>query len=359
MNTIWIFIFFIFIILFCWILFLLFKTKKQFKKSQNDLLQLKDILYTAPHGYYFEYQTTDKIFSYCSDKLRLLLNITDKTSPFQNLIKNINSKEYHTVLKLFYDLKEQEKPFDTEITDSTTQMHFSLNGRIIYSTILNQKLFIVWFNNHSFEHQRLLIEQKEAQILSEKINIFSSALNLIPFPIALKKGNFSFINTFLKKNETETTNFHWNELKASFDEADSLSLRYGQDKTSEEGLQVLLKDTETTYKQLLKELPLGVALFNSTGKLQFFNSIFSNHWMLDHSFLKKMPSFEDILDKIQEKNLLLQIKDFSLYKKTELEIFLNLTHTREEFLYLSGNKIIKQTMLVAPKGGILILTEQK
>ena len=57
--------------------------------------------------------------------------------------------------------------------------------------------------------------------------------------------------------------------------------------------------------------------------------------------------------------MLPQIKDFSIYKKSAIETFSKLTNSYEEFLYLSGNKIIKQTMLVAPQGGILILTEQK
>ena len=354
-----VFFFFISISIFLFLAINLHKTKKQSYQIQNDLTILKDILYTSPNGYYFEYQFQDDIFSYCSDKLCLLLNVKDKKTSFSQLIKSINFNDYQSVLNAFSDLKEYERSFDIEITDDTTHMHFSLNGRVIYSSALNKKLFIVWFNNQSFKHQQLICECNKSLELSDKINIFSSALNLIPFPIEITKNDLKFTNSFFNQHTEDLSNFYWNEHKTSFDNHSSLLLKYGQDKTTEEGLQVLLNDAESTYKHLLKELPFGVSLFDSAGKLKFFNSKFSNIWSLDISFLKKEPAFADILDKIQEKNLLLHIKDFSKYKKEALETFLNLTNIHEEFLYLDKNQIVKQKMLVAPKGGILILTEEK
>lgn len=356
-----IFFFFIFFILTGLILFLsihLIKIKKTETRIKNDLALIKDILYTAPHGYYFEYQSAEGIISYCSDKLRLLLNSSNQKTTFQELIKNINSSDYQPVLNAFFELREKEKPFDVELSDEITKMHFFLNGRVIYSK-QNKKLFVVWFNNHSFEYQRLLLEQKETKMLSNKINVFLSALNLLPFPIEIKKNNLKFTNTFFNQNINNLSNYYWNENKINFDPAETLVLKYGQDKTTEDGLQALLNDAQTTYKHLLKELPFGVALFDSKAKLKFFNSKFLNLWSLELSFLKKEPSFSEILDKIQEKNLLLHIKDFAQYKKGSLEIFLNLTNAYEEFLYLNNNKIVKQKMLTAPQGGILILTEEK
>ncbi len=354
-----VFFFFISIGILLFLLINLNKTKKLSDQIKNELTILKDILYTSPTGYYFEYQFQDNTFSYCSDKLCLLLNIKDKKTPFTKLIQNINFDDYQSVLNSFSDLKEHEKSFDIEITDNTTHMHFLLNGRVIYSSGLNKKLFIVWFNNQSSKHQQLVYEQNKSLDLSNKINVLSSALNLIPFPIEITQNDLKFTNSFFNQNIEDLSNFYWNEHKTNFDTHSILLLKYGQDKTTEEGLQVLLNDAETTYKHLLKELPFGVALFDSTAKLKFFNSKFLNLWSLDVSFLKKEPSFGDILDKIQEKNLLLHIKDFSKYKKEALETFLNLTNTHEEFLYLDKNQIVKQKMLVAPKGGILILTEEK
>ena len=110
-----VFFFFISISIFLFLAINLHKTKKQSYQIQNDLTILKDILYTSPNGYYFEYQFQDDIFSYCSDKLCLLLNVKDKKTSFLQLIKNINFNDYQSVLNAFSDLKEHEKSFDIEI----------------------------------------------------------------------------------------------------------------------------------------------------------------------------------------------------------------------------------------------------
>lgn len=361
MNAFIISCFLVLTITFCLLIFSFIKTKKKLLKTNDDLMQIKDILYTAPHGYYFEYQTTNGFCSYCSDKLRLLLNITDKTLSFDNIIQNLNSPEKEDVLKAFYELKMDEKPFDIELNSQTTNMHFLLNGRIIYSHASNQKLFVVWFNNHSFQHQLLQKEKKTTLDLIQKTLLLKEGLDLIPFPIQIEENQTKsgFCNSFYQSHLNELSDFHWNELKTFLPPNNAITLKYGQDKTTEEGLQTLLKEAETTYKLLLKEIPFGVALFNEKAELKFFNSKFSDIWSLDYSFLKKEPSYSEILDKIQEKNMLSQIKDFAQYKKTSLDIFAKLSQSHEEFLYLNNNQIVKQTMIVAPQSGILLLTEKK
>ena len=228
-----VFFFFISIGILLFLLVNLNKIKKQSYQIKNELTTLKDILYTSPTGYYFEYQFQDSIFSYCSDKLCILLNIKDKKTPFQYLIKNINFDNYQSVLNAFFDLKEHEKSFDIEITDNTTHMHFSLNGRVIYSSSLNKKLFIVWFNNQSSKHQQLVYEQNKSLELTDKINVLTSALNLIPFPIEITKNDLKFINSSFNQNIEDLSNFYWNEHKTNFDNHSSLLLKYGQDKTTE------------------------------------------------------------------------------------------------------------------------------
>ena len=67
-----VFFFFISIGILLFLLINLNKTKKLSNQIKNELTILKDILYTSPTGYYFEYQFQDNTFSYCSDKLCLL-----------------------------------------------------------------------------------------------------------------------------------------------------------------------------------------------------------------------------------------------------------------------------------------------
>ena len=95
---------------------------------------------------------------------------------------------------------------------------------------------------------------------------------------------------------------------------------------------------------LLRELPYAVLLFDSTARLTFFNQKFCELWNMENYFLKKEPSYSEILDKIQEKNLLPQVKDFAQYKKIQMDNFFQLTKTVEEFLYLTDGKIIKRVV---------------
>lgn len=351
-------------ILICIILtsFLIAKGRIRLHKAEEYGNQLEDLLDSAPDGYFYETVVKQKSYFYCSRRLCLMLNIVDKKAPFEKLLEQLDTEESLKISEAYKNLKENSIPFDINVSSKNTRFHFTLSGRILNSPHMQSKTFVVWFKDTTSK-TALLIEERQSYIhLLKQREVLTQTLNTLPFPLYMQdtEGNICFENKIYEEEKEDDSNFHWVELPLQLTKNEkTYLLKYGQDKTTEDGLSALLNDAERAHRMILKELPYGIIEFDATAKSIYFNMNFCDIWGLEPYFLKKNPSFEELLDKIQEKGVLPQVKDFTQYKKQQLATFAQLTKTTEDFLYLSGGQIIKRLIIPVAKGGILILDEKK
>lgn len=329
------------------------------KETQN---QLEDILDSAPDGYFCETHFKKGIITHCSRRLCLMLNIVDKSTNFEGIISRLQPQTTTELEKAFNELKQNGIPFDLTTASETSLMHFILSGRLLYSGANHYRTYVIWFKDMT-QKTALLIEARQAYThLLQQREILTQTLNTLPFPLYVqdKNGSLCFANKAYKIENEDDADIHWVELPLTLTQSENTySLKYGQDKTTEEGLNTLLNDAERAHKMLLKELPFGVILFNASAQLTFFNTAFCDLWGIDAHWLKKEPLYAELLDKIQERGLLPQVKDFAQYKKVQLNTFAQLTKTSEEFLYLPNGQIVRRLMIPHTKGGVLILDEKK
>ena len=75
--------------------------------------------------------------------------------------------------------------------------------------------------------------------------------------------------------------------------------------------------------------------------------------------MKKEPSFDAYLNKLQEKGFLPQVKDFAQYKKEQADRFSLLVHATEELIYLPNNRIIRRLLIPYSQGSVLFVDEDK
>ncbi len=342
--------------------FLIGRARLKIHRAEEATSQLEDILDSAPDGYFCETHIKKTIITQCSRRLCLMLNIVEKNINLDGICEHLQQEAAIELKAAFQTLQKKGTPFDLTAASDSGLMHFNLSGRLLFSGESGYKAYVIWFKDMT-QKTALLIEERQAYTrLLQQREILTQTLNTLPFPLYVqdKSGNVCFSNKAYSAEKEEEPDIHWVELPLVFTRNDgAYSLKYGQDKTTEEGLNALLSDAERAHKMVLKELPFGVILFDSSARLRFFNSAFCDLWGIGEHFLKKEPLFSEMLDKIQERGLLPQVKDFAQYKKIQLNTFAQLTKTTEEFLYLPNGQIIRRLMIPHAKGGILILDEKK
>ncbi len=331
-------------------------------KTEEYANQLEELLDSAPDGYFYETKLRNGSYSYSSRRLCLMLNVVDKKVAFSKLLEQLDEEEAPKIDIAYNKLKESGTPFDINISSKNGLFHFTLTGRVLYTPNSHLKTFVVWFKDTT-EKTALLIEERQSYIhILKQREILTQTLNALPFPLCMQdnEGCICFANKIYDQEKEDNADTHWVELPLKLNKSEkNYLLKYGQDKTTEEGLTALLNDAERAHRMLLKELPYGIIEFDATAKLSYFNTRFCDIWGIEQHFLKRNPSFEELLDKVQEKGVLPQVKDFAQYKKLQLSTFAQLTKTTEDFLYLSGGKIIRRLIIPVAKGGILILDENK
>ena len=342
--------------------FLIGKMRIRLHKSMEYANQLEDLLDLAPDGYFYETTLKKGSYCYCSRRLCLMLDIVDKKTSFSKLLEQLDEEESPKIAQAYNSLKENGIPFDINVSSKKTHFHFTLSGRVLKTSLSQIKTFVVWFKDTT-EKTTLLIEERQSYIhLLKQREVLTQTLNTLPFPLCMQdsEGEICFANKIYEQEKEDESDVHWVELPLTLNKSEKkYLLKYGQDKTTEEGLTALLNDAERAHKMLLKELPYGIIEFDATARLSYFNMEFCDIWEMEPHFLKKNPSFEELLDKVQEKGVLPQVKDFAQYKKQQISTFAQLTKTTEDFLYLSGGKIVRRLIIPVAKGGILILDEKK
>ncbi len=337
------------------------RLRAKIRKCMESANQMEDILESAPDGYFCMTRIGDKEFMRCSRRLCLLLNIVETNASLNEVLNRLDTQDAKLLSESFHNLVYKGMPFELTVATENKRLFLVVIGRVLFMNDTKQNSYVMWFKDMT-RKTALLIEERQAYThLLQQREILTKTLNTLPFPLYVEDKNSTvcFANKAYFESKEDFSDMHWVEMGLSLGKNLPYTLKYGQDKTTEEGLATLLADAERAHRTVLKEIPFGVVLFDSTAHLTFFNNSFCELWGIDAHWLKKEPLYATFLDKIQEKGLLPQVKDFAQYKKVQLSAFAQLTKTTEEFLYLPGGQIVRRLMIPHANGGVLILDERK
>ena len=358
-----VFIWFYSFIVVCLIISMVFvaRVRKKARKSVEMANQMEDILDSAPDGYFCYTSIHGKEYTKCSRRLCLLLNIVETTASFNTILDRLSADDTRLLTESFQNLVQKNMPFELTVSTRGKKLYFVVTGRVLHTIDTKITSFVLWFKDVTHKTALLIEERQSYKQLLQQREILTKTLNALPFPLYVEDNQaiVCFENKAYTTMNEDTNDMHWVEIPLSLGKNASFALKYGQDKTTEEGLSALLTEAERAHRSVLKELPFGVVLFNASAQVIFFNSAFCDLWKIDAHWLKKEPEYADFLDKVQEKVLLPQVKDFAQYKKNQMKTFAQLTRTTEEYLYLPGGQIIRRLMIPYAQGGVLILDERQ
>lgn len=343
--------------------FFVLKHKRQESLLLDQIAALEDSLNAAPEGFLCHVVGNKHHCEQwiCSARFRILFNLAEDQVSLQSVLNVLRIADQTILKQAFERLEKQGKRFDIVVEGEVESAVFRMRGVVLSSGV--RQSVIIWAQNiaeqkhQQAEKQGLLIQAQE------RINQLTTLLNALHLPIMLTNGarDILFKNTACQGVESleENSALRWKEVIIPDLINQSLVLKYAQDTTREENLESLLADALAANRHVLKELSAGVCLFDARGKVIFFNKSFSELWHLEMYWLKKEPSFDAYLNKLQEKGFLPQVKDFAQYKKEQIDRFSLLAHATEELIYLPNNRIIRRLMIPYTQGSVLFVDEDK
>lgn len=116
-----------------------------------------------------------------------------------------------------------------------------------------------------------------------------------------------------------------------------------------------LRRSRQSLTQLIEALPMGVAIFDETGRLSAHNSIYARLWSLPDTYLNAGPSESELLDRLRDARQLPEQRDFAAWKREQLS--LPGAETQEDFWHLPQGRSLRIVKQSHPGGGKLVLFE--
>jgi signal transduction histidine kinase len=126
------------------------------------------------------------------------------------------------------------------------------------------------------------------------------------------------------------------------------------DMTEVENVRADLNTQREAHIRTLNHLPLGIASFDRTKRLTFYNQAYVDLWKLDEAFLKHQPSDGDILDKLRAAGQLPVQADFKSWKTHILDAYRS-TEAKEFWWSLPDGRHLRVVANPNPLGGITYL----
>ncbi|MDX1950361.1 MAG: PAS-domain containing protein [Rickettsiales bacterium] len=118
-----------------------------------------------------------------------------------------------------------------------------------------------------------------------------------------------------------------------------------------------LKFSNELQNRLVESLNNAIAIYGTNKRLEYFNQAFVNMWKLDADWLKKSPTYSEILDVLREKRKLPEQIDFVNFKKENDAMFNNLFSKKEDYYYLPDNSVYKVVIIPYQQRGLLFYYE--
>ena len=109
--------------------------------------------------------------------------------------------------------------------------------------------------------------------------------------------------------------------------------------------------------EVLDSLSAGIAVFGAEGRLQSFNTPYTEIWDLDREWLDSGPTFGAILDRLREHRSLPEAADFRAFKDQQAGQFETLTGTAQSLLHLPDGRTLNSLVSSRPPGGLVFSYE--
>lgn len=132
---------------------------------------------------------------------------------------------------------------------------------------------------------------------------------------------------------------------------------YAKDITHLKSVETELEKQLTTLEDVLDSSSSAMTIYDSDGKLQFYNQAYVRMWGLEESFLLRHPTFAETLEMLRELRKLPEQINFPVFKEQRLKIFTESNEPHEELFYLPDDRTIRNVTIPHSRGGILFIYE--
>ncbi len=126
------------------------------------------------------------------------------------------------------------------------------------------------------------------------------------------------------------------------------------DMTEVESVKADLNIQREAHIRTLNNLPLGIASFDRTKRLHFYNQAYVDLWKLDDTFLKHQPHDGEILDRLRAAGQLPVQADFKSWKSNILESYRSV-EAKEFWWSLPDGRHLRVVANPNPLGGVTYL----
>jgi signal transduction histidine kinase len=128
----------------------------------------------------------------------------------------------------------------------------------------------------------------------------------------------------------------------------------GIDATEVATLRAELHRVRDAHRRTLDELTTGVAIFDGSQRLTFYNTAYRGLWDLEPAFLDQGPTDSAVLDKLRAARKLPEEQDFRQWKAELYEAY-RATESREMVWYLPDGRTLRVVTTQNPEGGVTYL----
>jgi len=128
----------------------------------------------------------------------------------------------------------------------------------------------------------------------------------------------------------------------------------GIDATEVAMLRAEIRRVGEAHRRTLDQLATGVAIFDGSQKLTFYNTAYRALWDLEPSFLDQSPTDSAVLDKLRTTRKLPEEQDFRQWKNQLHEAY-RATEPFETVWYLPDRRTLRVVTTQNPEGGVTYL----
>lgn len=120
------------------------------------------------------------------------------------------------------------------------------------------------------------------------------------------------------------------------------------------------KDTKrliNAYDTVLDHLSTAIAVYDTSGTLQYYNQAYVNLHTFDDEFLRTKPRLDEVLEDLRHRRQLPEYADFPAYKKRMLMQLKEQVDPLEELMHLPDERTLRIFSAPHPLGGLLFMFE--
>jgi signal transduction histidine kinase len=136
--------------------------------------------------------------------------------------------------------------------------------------------------------------------------------------------------------------------------SDTGSAGIGLDATEADTMRATLARMIDAHRRTLDQLSTGVAMFDATQRLTFYNAAYRALWGLDPAYLDQNPSDSAVLDTLRSARKLPEEQDYRLWKAQLHEAY-RAVEAKEQTWHLPDGRTLRVVTTPNPDGGVTYL----